>query len=161
MESSTMGDFERRVRPVLAFDAATQPGVLGLLATALAHGANLVSPRPGARRGAGEHGTRAAAEGVLPQEVRRTDGDDQRTGPDRLLHRVRARLFGHTTGPPGAPECDPCGDPTVEYEAKIAEAKAKAAYTTRVLMQRAWDWDGPSDHVWAELLQRQRPERKG
>jgi len=91
--------------------------------------------------------------------VRRTDGDDQRAGAHRLLHRLLARFRDddHPRNTTGPPERDLGIDP--EYEAKVADAKAKAAYTTRVLMQRSWDWDGPSDHIWAELLQRH--ERKG
>ena len=159
MESSTVVDFERRPGPLVALDAALRPGVSRTLAAALSHGKSVARHAVGPGGRAGEYGAGAGAERVLPSQVRRADGDDQRASAHRLLHRLRARFRdderpGNTTGPP---ERDIGIDP--EYEAKVADAKAKAAYTTRVLMQRSWDWDGPSDHIWAELLQRH--ERKG
>ena len=160
MESGTMADFERRTGPIVALNAALRPGLLGACASALARGKSVARLAIGPGGRAGEYGPGTAAERVLPSRVRRTDGDDQRASAHRLLHRLLARFRDddHPRNATGPPERDLGIDP--EYEAKVADAKAKAAYTTRVLMQRTWDWDGPSDHIWAELLQ-QRHERKG
>lgn len=133
MENSAVGHLRIRGRPVVETTVERTEGLAGLVPPSLPHRRGIVPDD--------------ARPGLLEESMRVVHGAVESPEGPRLLHRIaheiRRKLRPGT--PPPTPHNDPCA------EQKIAEAKANIAYTNRVLARR-WEWEGRSDHPWAQVI---------
>lgn len=120
----------------------------------VAHRNRIVQHHPGSRLLAGAIHLPARDGGVLQREVLRTDDRDEGSCYARIFDRVVKRIAGPP--PPTASHRGPA--PSVpedtDFQASFAQAKRDSAYVKRTIheQRRFFDWDGRSDHPWAQVI---------
>lgn len=133
MENSAVGHLRIRGRPVVETTVERTEGLAGLVPPSLPHRRGIVPDD--------------ARPGLLEREVRVVHRTIEGSEGPSLAHRIFIEIQRKLR--PGTPPPAPRDEPNAE--AKIAEAKANIAYTNRVLARR-WEWEGRSDHPWAQVI---------